>query len=228
MCALALGVIGPGVRARRPNARFALGGHALAQGAGDRRAASRLRRGVPGARLHPVHAGAAARADVVHRPGRRGGWRSIIAVVATFGVWAALTKWLKIQLPAGILAGILGSGTRLDGHPCRAGSGLRGRAAADQPALLLHRRLHRHAGRRAAGHRAGLGAGAASPGNAVGHARVRHHHDGRHLLRLDVRRLDHVDPGEHSGRSGVRGDVPRRPPDGQAGPRRAGAGHLRA
>ena len=33
---------------------------------------------------------------------------TIVAVVATFGVWAALTKWLKIQLPAGILSGILG------------------------------------------------------------------------------------------------------------------------
>src|SRR5262245_53678880 len=32
----------------------------------------------------------------------------IIAVAATLGVWAALTKWLKIQLPAGVLAGILG------------------------------------------------------------------------------------------------------------------------
>jgi putative tricarboxylic transport membrane protein len=30
----------------------------------------------------------------------------IVAVVATFGVWAALTKWLKIQLPSGILDGI--------------------------------------------------------------------------------------------------------------------------
>ena len=37
-------------------------------------------------------------------------WRLalIIAAVATFGVWAALTKWLKIQLPAGVLSGILG------------------------------------------------------------------------------------------------------------------------
>ena len=37
-------------------------------------------------------------------------WRLavIIAVLATFGVWAALTKWLKIQLPAGVLTGILG------------------------------------------------------------------------------------------------------------------------
>jgi len=31
-----------------------------------------------------------------------------VAVIATFGVWFALTKWLKIQLPAGILSGILG------------------------------------------------------------------------------------------------------------------------
>ena len=31
----------------------------------------------------------------------------LIAVIATFGVWAALTKWLQIQLPAGLLAGIL-------------------------------------------------------------------------------------------------------------------------
>ena len=31
----------------------------------------------------------------------------LIAVAATFGVWAAMTKWLKIQLPAGLLAGIL-------------------------------------------------------------------------------------------------------------------------
>jgi putative tricarboxylic transport membrane protein len=37
-------------------------------------------------------------------------WRValIVAVVSTFGVWAALTKWLKIQLPAGVLAGYLG------------------------------------------------------------------------------------------------------------------------
>jgi putative tricarboxylic transport membrane protein len=37
-------------------------------------------------------------------------WRLalVIAFAATFGVWAALTKWLKIQLPAGLLAGMLG------------------------------------------------------------------------------------------------------------------------
>src|SRR5688572_29872840 len=37
-------------------------------------------------------------------------WRLalILASFATFGVWAAFTQWLKIQLPAGILSGILG------------------------------------------------------------------------------------------------------------------------
>jgi putative tricarboxylic transport membrane protein len=32
----------------------------------------------------------------------------VIAVVATFGVWWAMDRWLKIQLPAGLLADILG------------------------------------------------------------------------------------------------------------------------
>lgn len=32
----------------------------------------------------------------------------VVAVLSTFGVWAAMTKWLKIQLPAGVLAGLLG------------------------------------------------------------------------------------------------------------------------
>ena len=32
----------------------------------------------------------------------------VIAVVATFGVWFALSHWLKIQLPAGLLADLLG------------------------------------------------------------------------------------------------------------------------
>ena len=36
-------------------------------------------------------------------------WRLALAVsvIATFGVWAAMTKWLKIQLPAGLLDGVL-------------------------------------------------------------------------------------------------------------------------
>jgi putative tricarboxylic transport membrane protein len=36
-------------------------------------------------------------------------WRValLVALIATFGVWAAMTKWLKIQLPAGVLEGFL-------------------------------------------------------------------------------------------------------------------------
>jgi putative tricarboxylic transport membrane protein len=32
----------------------------------------------------------------------------VVAAASTAGVWLALTKWLKIQLPAGVLAGYLG------------------------------------------------------------------------------------------------------------------------
>jgi len=36
-------------------------------------------------------------------------WRLalVVALIATFGVWAAMTKWLKIQLPAGVLDNLL-------------------------------------------------------------------------------------------------------------------------
>ena len=50
------------------------------------------------------------------------------------------------------------------------------------------------------------------PGGRPDHAR-------RHLLRRAIRRLDHVDPGQHSGRGDVRGHRARRPPDGAAGTR---------
>ena len=51
----------------------------------------------------------------------------------------------------------------------------------------------------------------------------RHHHADRHLLRRHVRRLDHLDPGAHSWRSGLRGHLHRRLRDGAPGPRRPGA-----
>jgi hypothetical protein len=56
-------------------------------------------RGILDARVRSSHAGVAALPDVVHRSGD---WRLavVIALVATFGVWAALSHWLKIQLPA--------------------------------------------------------------------------------------------------------------------------------
>ena len=48
-------------------------------------------------------------------------------------------------------------------------------------------------------------------------------HARRHLLRRDVWRIDHRDPGEYPGRVCVRGDNARRPSDGAAGPCRTGA-----
>ena len=49
----------------------------------------------------------------------------------------------------------------------------------------------------------------------------------RHLLRRDVRRLDHLDPAEHAGRDRHHGHRARRQQDGQERPRRRGAGHRR-
>ena len=48
-------------------------------------------------------------------------------------------------------------------------------------------------------------------------------HAGGHLLRRAVRRLDHVDPGEHARRGVVDRHLHRRPSDGAAGARRGGA-----
>ena len=63
------------------------------------------------------------------------------------------------------------------------------------------------------------------PVTLAGSPESRDHHDGRHLLRLDVWRLDDLDPRQHPGRGGLGRDLPRRPPDGAAGPGRAGARH---
>ena len=104
---------------------------------------------------------------------------------------------------------------------------VRRRAAADQSALLLRRRVHRHAGRRAAGHRAGGGHVAAAAGDVHRSAGGRHHHAGRHLLRLNVRRLHHRHPGQHPGRGGLGGHLARRPSDGAPGQGGAGARHRR-
>ena len=52
-------------------------------------------------------------------------------------------------------------------------------------------------------------------------------HARRHLLRRAVRRLDHRDPGQYSGRDLLRRHHARRLPDGAARPRRAGARHRR-
>src|SRR4029450_8967187 len=103
------------------------------------------------------------------------------------------------------------------GHHCRYEPRLLRRAAAHQSPLLLYRRVYRHPGRRTAGHRPGFGHVVAAARDAFGHAGVRHHHDGRHLLRLHVRRLDDVDPRQHPRRGRLGRDLSRRPRHGQAG-----------
>ena len=55
----------------------------------------------------------------------------------------------------------------------------------------------------------------------------RHRHAGRHLLRRDVRWLDHVDPHAHSRRGGLGDDVHRRLRDGAQGTRGGRARHRR-
>ena len=55
----------------------------------------------------------------------------------------------------------------------------------------------------------------------------RDHHARRHLLRRQVRRLDHLDPAQRAGRVGLGRHLPRRLPDGAQGPRRRRARHRR-
>ena len=96
-----------------------------------------------------------------------------------------------------------------------------------EPRLLLHRRLPRHPDRRAARHRPGRDGGDAAAADFQPQSGDRHDHARRHLLRRAVRRLDHRDPGQHSGQVVVGRHHHRRPPDGAAGARRAGARHRR-
>ena len=70
--------------------------------------------------------------------------------------------------------------------------------------LLLRRRAARHAGRRTAGHRPGHHRRDAAADLVHARTGLRHDHAGGHLLRRAIRRLDHGDPGQHSGRSLVR------------------------
>ena len=62
------------------------------------------------------------------------------------------------------------------------------------------------------------------PATAQPRSHRRADHVRRHLLRRDVRRLDDVDPAQHAGRVGDDRHRDGRQPDGQARPRRAGAG----
>ena len=94
-----------------------------------------------------------------------------------------------------------------------------------QSLLLLSRVLHRHLDRGAAGGRtAGCAVGAAA-GDVRAAAGSWRRHALRHLLRRHVRGIDHVDPGQHSGRGGIGRDLPRwaRRWRGRGGPARPSA-----
>ena len=97
---------------------------------------------------------------------------------------------------------------------------LRGGAFVQESRLCPARLSARHADRSAPRHRPDSHHRHAAADNLRSRALVRADHAGRHLLRRAVRRLDHVDPGEHPGRGGLDRHLPRRQPDGQAGTRR--------
>ena len=82
-----------------------------------------------------------------------------------------------------------------------------------------------HACRRFAGHRAAGRHFHPVAGDIRTECDAGHHHARRHLLRLAIWRLDHLDPDAHSGRSLVGDDLHRRLRDGKEGPRRRSALH---
>ena len=96
-------------------------------------------------------------------------------------------------------------------------------AQSVQHRLLPARRAGRHAGRRAAGHRHGCDRRHAAADHLRPAAGRRADHARRHLLRRAIWRLDHLDPGQYSGRGDLGRHLSRRPSDGAARPRRRGA-----
>ena len=101
--------------------------------------------------------------------------------------------------------------------------GLRRRALVAEPPALLHRLPARNHDRRAARHRPAHHHGDGAAVHVLAGAGRRADHAGRRVLRRAVWRLDHRDPGQDSRRDLVGRHHPRRPCDGAAGPRRAGA-----
>ena len=83
----------------------------------------------------------------------------------------------------------------------------------------------RHGGRHPAGARPARDHRDAAAAHVPDGSRRRDDHAGRHLLRRQVRRLDHLDPAERSRRIGLGGHLHRRLRDGAQGPRRRGARH---
>ena len=103
----------------------------------------------------------------------------------------------------------------LDGCLQRIDRGLRRRAAADEPAVGPARRHAGHRCRRAARRRPGAHRGDAAAAHRQARPDRRADHVRRHLLRRDVRRLDHHDPAQYAGRIGVHRDRAGRQQDGQ-------------
>ena len=101
--------------------------------------------------------------------------------------------------------------------------GFRGRRTTLQHPVLLAGRAGRHPGRRAARHRHRRHHCDAAAHHLRSAADRRPDHARRHLLWRAVRRVDHLDPGQYSGRGDLGGHRARRPPDGEAGPGRRGA-----
>ena len=87
---------------------------------------------------------------------------------------------------------------------------------------MLCRRLHRHSHRRAPRHR--LGSNDVSPfsGHLRDESHLLHHHDGGHLLRGDVWRLNDFHSRQHSWRGRLGCDLPGWSPDGAPGAGRPG------
>ena len=116
-------------------------------------------------------------------------------------------------------------GTIRGKHPSQPLSRLFRRAAAGQCLVRVSRLPGRHAGRRAAGHRPACRHFNSVAGDVRPQCHAGHHHAGRHLLRLAIWRLHHIDPDAHPGRSLVGDDLHRRLRHGEERPRRRRAVH---
>ena len=124
-------------------------------------------------------------------------WRS--PGVAVFMVVFSIARLRRPARPAA--AGSGRPSERAHGHLRQSRARLRRRRHAQEPRLLLRRRVPRHADRRAARHRPGRDGGDAAAADLQPRSRDLDDHARRHLLRRAIWRLDHRDPGQHSGRS---------------------------
>lgn len=113
------------------------------------------------------------------------------------------------------------------GDTCESHARFCDRARATEPALVFRRRLLWHGSGNSAGPGAFCNRRVAAAVDHADEPHWRHHHDGRHLLRREVWRLDDVDPAQRAGRVFVSRDLSRRLRDGEERPGRAGAWHCR-